>query len=140
MMVVAWIIAIGAWLVILLSPVALVALAVVSRLRRWWVRPLLRRFTGRQPDRVARTIAGLEQELVAPSAIIPVHGNLTRTEADILRRRFEAAQAQGGRWALHMPPDYPPWPDEPRLDSAPAGVQPHPGGDSTQTCRNRKGS
>lgn len=45
--VIAWIIAIGAWLVILLGPVALVDLAVVPSWRRWWLRPLLRRVTGR---------------------------------------------------------------------------------------------
>ena len=38
--VIAWIIAIGAWLVILLSPVALVALVAVPRCRRWWLRPV----------------------------------------------------------------------------------------------------
>jgi len=41
--VIAWVIAGGAWLVILLAPVALVALAVVPRCRRWWLAPLRRR-------------------------------------------------------------------------------------------------
>lgn len=68
--IIAWIIAIGAWLVILLSPVALVALAVVPSWRRWWLRPLQRRMAARrqralamqQARRDART-AVLESEL-----------------------------------------------------------------------------
>lgn len=68
--VIAWIIAIGAWVVILLGPVALVGLAVVPSWRRWWLRPLQRRrarrraraVTMQQARRDART-AVLEHEL-----------------------------------------------------------------------------
>ena len=59
--VIAWNGLLGAWLVILLSPVALVALVTVRRLRRWWLRPLLRRYTGRRPEQVAARAAGLER-------------------------------------------------------------------------------
>lgn len=72
MNVIAWIIAIAAWVVILGSPFALVALLVVPRCRRWWLRPLQRRHAGRrartlameQARRDART-AVLEAELAA---------------------------------------------------------------------------
>ena len=51
--VIAWIIAIGAWLVILLSPVVLVALVAVPRCRRWWMRPVQRRRAVRQARELA---------------------------------------------------------------------------------------
>ena len=47
-MVIAWIVAIGAWVVILGSGPALAALVVVPRLRRWWLRPLQRRRAARR--------------------------------------------------------------------------------------------
>ena len=44
---------------VLLSP----ALLVSRRLRRWWLRPALRRATGRKPGAVAARTAELEREL-----------------------------------------------------------------------------
>jgi hypothetical protein len=68
--VIAWVIAIGAWLVIVLGPFALVVLASVPRCRRWWMRPVQRRRAARrerarvmaQARRDAR-IAELEAEM-----------------------------------------------------------------------------
>lgn len=65
--VIAWVIAIAAWLVIVLAPVALVGLAVVPSWRRWWLRPLLRLVTGRRPELVALRTGLLELEAYGSS-------------------------------------------------------------------------
>lgn len=64
--IIAWIIAIAAWLVILLSPVALAGLAVVPSWRRWWLRPLQRRRAARR----ARTLAMQQARRDARTAVL----------------------------------------------------------------------
>lgn len=64
--VIAWIIAIGAWVVITLAPVALVGLLVVPSWRRWWLRPLQRRKGARR----ARALAMQQSRRDARSAVL----------------------------------------------------------------------
>lgn len=64
--VLAWVIAIAAWLVILLSGPALVALVAVPPLRRWWLRPLRRRRAARR----ARTLAMEQARRDARAAVL----------------------------------------------------------------------
>lgn len=114
--IIAWVIAVAAWLVIVLAPVALVALAVVRPWRRWWLRPLLRRVAGRQPGAVACRVRPLEMEVYGrpltssalASAFPPEYRHMADKDCSVcggpLGYPFATSRRGNECLSCHMPP------------------------------------
>ena len=80
--VIAWVVVLAAWLVILGAPVALVALLVVPRCRRWWLRPLRARRTARTER--AQVMAQARRD--ARQAVLQAELDNVNRELDSIRR------------------------------------------------------